>query len=132
MLPVLLAPFRISRAVDWAKTFQNLPGHERGQVLTELARIEAANPHGLWHFADRLAEGFGNFPNAKVKQIRDGRDWAVRIDVATNQSMGRKLNTEPKRSLPRYQQKNEFHLPGGIVRLSLEDRSMSSKTSRRR
>ena len=85
--PVLLAPFRLSRAVDGVQTVQNLSGEERGLMLTELARIDAASPQGVWLFADRLAEGFGAFPNAKVKQIRDGRNWAVRIDVATNQSI---------------------------------------------
>ena len=127
VLTVLLAPFRMSRAIDWGETLRQLPGQERGLVLTELARIEAADPHGVWHFADRLAEGFGKFANARVKQIRDGRNWAVRIDVATNQSLARQLNAQPKASSPRSQQKNEFHLPGGIVRLSLEDRSMTQE-----
>ena len=84
MLPVLLAPFRRSRAIDWTKTYQNLPGPERGQVLTELVRIETAEPQMLGVFANRLSEGLGNFPYADVKKIRDGRDLAVRIDVATN------------------------------------------------
>ena len=127
VIPVLLTPFRMSRAVDWVETLRKLPEQGRGLMLTELARIEAANPHGVWHFADRLAEGFGEFPNARVKQIRDGRNWAVRIDVANDPSMARLLNARPKASSSRYQQKNEFHLPGGIVRLSLEDRSMSQE-----
>jgi len=135
VLPTLLAPFRLNRAVDWCETLQHLPGQERGQVLTELARIEAADPQGIWHFADRLAEGFGNFPNAKIVQIRDGRHLAVRIDIATNQAMARKLAAKPNRSLPRSEQKNEFprseqrndfHFTGSSVHVSfLEDRSMS-------
>ncbi len=128
VLHVLLAPFRLSRAVDWAKTFQNFPEQERGQVLAELARIEAADPSGFWHFAGRLAEGIGNFPTAQVKQIRDGRHWAVQIDVATNKAMARKLTAQPKRSLPRPEQKNEFHFPGSNVHVSFsEDRSMSQE-----
>ena len=125
MLPVLLAPFRRSRAVDWSETLQHLPGQERGLVLTELWRIEAAHPLGVWHFADRLAEGFGEFPNARVQQIRDGRHWAVRIDVATNESVAERLNAQARVFSQQPYQKNEFHLPGGTVRLSLEDRSMN-------
>ena len=129
VLPVLLAHFRLSRVVDCGRTLpeSSRAGRERNWPA-ELARIEAADPAGVWHFADRLAEGFGNFANTKIKQIRDGRHWAVRIDVATNRSMLAKLlGTKQQRNLPRSQQRNEFHLPGGIVRLSLEDRSMSQE-----
>src|SRR5271157_4669312 len=127
LLPVLLAPFRMSQAVDWGETLRQLPGQERGLILTELARIEAAAPQGVWRVADRLAESFGEFPNARVIQIRDGRHLALRIEVATNQAIARKLTAQPKRSAPRSAQKNEFHLPGGTVRLSLEDRSTSQE-----
>ena len=127
LLPVLLAPFRMSQAVDWGETLRQLPGQERGLILTELARIEAAAPQGVWRIADRLAESFGEFPNARVIQIRDGRHLALRIEVATNQAIARKLTAQPKRSAPRSAQKNEFHLPGGTVRLSLEDRSTSQE-----
>ena len=127
LLPVLLAPFRMSQAVDWGETLRQLPGQERGLILTELARIEAAAPQGVWHFADRLAEFFGEFPYARVTQIRDGRHLALRIEVATNQAIARKLTAQPKRSAPRSAQKDEFHLPGGTVRLSLEDRSTSQE-----
>ena len=125
MLPVLLAPFRLNRAVDWCETLQNLRGQERGKVLTELARIEAVDPHGIWNFAGCLAEGFGAFPNARVQQIRDGRNWAVRISVATDEAMAMRLIDQPTAASLPLQQSNVFHLPGGIVRLSLEDRSMS-------
>ena len=127
VLPILLAPFRMSQAVDWTKTLQNLPGQERGQVLLELIRIEAADPDGAMVFANRLRKGFGSFYKAKILQINDGRHWGFRIEVATNQVRARELADEPKRSLPRPQQTNEFHLPGGIVRLSLEDRSVSQE-----
>ena len=126
LLSVLLAPFRMSQAVDWGETLRQLPGQERGLILTELARIEAAAPQGVWRFADRLAQFFGEFPYARATQIRDGRHLALRIEVATNQAIARKLTSQPKRSPLRSQQTDEFHLPpGGIVRLSLEDRSMS-------
>ncbi|MGD0043050.1 MAG: pentapeptide repeat-containing protein, partial [Isosphaeraceae bacterium] len=127
LLPVLLAPFRMSQAVDWGETLRQLPGQERGLILTELARIEAAAPQGVWRVADRLAQFFGEFPYARLIQIRDGRHLALRIEVATNQAIARKLTAQPKRSAPRSAQKNEFHLPGGTVRLSLEDRSTSQE-----
>ena len=127
LLPVLLVPFRMSQAVDWGETLRQLPGQERGLILTELARIEAAAPQGVWHFADRLAQFFGEFPSARVTQIRDGRHLALRIEVATNQAIDRKLTAQPKRSAPRSAQKNEFHFSGGTVRLTLEDRSMSQE-----
>ena len=126
-LPVLLAPFRMSRAVDWGETLQRLPKEHRGHILAELARIEAAEPHGFWHFADRLAEGFGEFPKAKVQQIRDGRNWAVRINVATDEAMAMRLIDQPTTASLPLQQSNVFHLPGGTVRLSLEDRSVEQK-----
>ena len=47
LLPILLAPFHMSQAVDWGETLRQLPGQERGLILTELARIEAAAPGGL-------------------------------------------------------------------------------------
>ena len=127
LLPVLLAPFHMSQAVDWGERLRQLPGQERGLILTELARIEAAAPQGVWHFADRLAELLGEFPYARVTQIRDGRHLAYRIEVATNQAIARKLTAQPKRSASRSAQKDEFHLLGGTVRLSLEDRSTSQE-----
>ena len=124
VLPVLLATFRRSRAIDWIKTYQNLPGPERGQVLTHVVRIETAEPPMLWVFANRLSEGLGNFPYADVKKIRDGRDLAVRIDIATNLDAARKLATE---YYPR--QEIDYHLTisGGIDQLTLEGPSMSSQ-----
>ncbi|HKM54026.1 MAG TPA: hypothetical protein VJY33_11500, partial [Isosphaeraceae bacterium] len=124
MLPVLLAPFRRSRAIDWTKTYQNLPGPERGQVLTELVRIETAEPQMLGVFANRLSEGLGNFPYADVKKIRDGRDLAVRIDVATNLDAARKLDTEYH-----LLQNTHYHLTisGRVDQLALEGPSMSSQ-----
>jgi hypothetical protein len=127
VLPVLLAPFRMSRAVDWVQTLQNTPGQERGRILTELARIKAADPHGIWRFADRLAEGFGNFPIARVQHLRDGRNWAVRINVATNEDIATQLAAALEASSRQPIEKNVFHLPGGTVRLSLEDRCMSQE-----
>ena len=125
MLPVLLAPFRRSRAIDWTKTYQNLPGPERGQVLTELVRIETAEPQMLGVFANRLSEGLGNFPYADVKKIRDGRDLAVRIDVATNLDAARKLDTEYH-----LLQNTHYHLTisGSVDQLALEGPSMSSSS----
>jgi len=124
MLPVLLAPFRRSRAIDWTKTYQNLPGPERGQVLTELVRIETAEPQMLGVFANRLSEGLGNFPYADVKKIRDGRDLAVRIDVATNPDAARKLDTEYH-----LLQNTQYYLTisGRVAQLALEGPSMSSQ-----
>jgi uncharacterized protein YjbI with pentapeptide repeats len=127
VLPDLLAPFRLSRAIDWAKTIENLPGNKRGEMLTELARIEGAAPAGFWRFADRLAAGFGNFPKAKVLRFGDGRDWAVRIEVFTKKSLMAKLvATEPRRGAPPPQPRNEFNFLGN-VHISLEDLSMTQE-----
>jgi uncharacterized protein YjbI with pentapeptide repeats len=125
VLPDLLAPFRLSLAIDWAKTIENLPGNKRGEMLTELARIEGAAPAGFWHFAERLAAGIGNFPKAKVLRFGDGRDWAVRIDVFTKNAMMAKLRATERRAPPP-QQRNEFNFSGN-VHLSLEDRSMTQE-----
>ncbi len=124
MLPVLLAPFRRSRAIDWTKTYQNLPGPERGQVLTELVRSETAEPQMLGVVATRLSEGFGNFPYAVVKKIGDGRDLAVRIDVATNLDAARKLDTEYH-----LLQNIQYYLTisGRVAQIALEGPSMSSQ-----
>ena len=103
------------------------PGARARAHIDRVGEDRGGRPPGVWPVADRLAESFGEFPNARVIQIRDGRHLALRIEVATNQAIARKLTAQPKRSAPRSAQKNEFHLPGGTVRLSLEDRSMSQE-----
>jgi uncharacterized protein YjbI with pentapeptide repeats len=101
VLPVLLKPFRMSRAIDWPKTYEALPEHERGAVLTALAKVEVKDPTGRWLFAERMAQAFGCFPVAQIQYIRDNRSLAVRgvrIEVAINQAIYEELAEPPRRS----------------------------------
>jgi uncharacterized protein YjbI with pentapeptide repeats len=100
VLPTLLKPFRTTRAVDWAKTYESLPEQERGSVLTALAKIETADPEGKWLFAHRMAELSHRFFNAKIVQIREGRSQGVLIKIASNQAVERRLAQLRKPAIP--------------------------------
>jgi len=132
VLPVLLKPFRMSRAIDWPKTYEDLPEHERGAVLTALAKVEVKDPTGRWLFAERLAQAFGCFPVAQIKYIRDNRRLdvrGVRIEVAINQAIYEKLAEPPRRSQLVTKQQIINLLAGESPRIALEDHSMDSEVT---
>jgi hypothetical protein len=105
--------------------YESLP--ERDADLTALAKIEAEDPEGRWLFAARMAEVFGSFPGAKITDLRDGRNRGVRIVVATNQTMYRKLAQQPGRSKPVTKQQIVNMFGGGNQRAALEDHSMKNE-----
>ena len=131
VLPILLKPFRMSRTVDWAKTYEALPEQDRGAILTTLAKFEAEDPEGRWPFAARMAEVFGKFPGAKIKSLRDGRNRGVRIEIATNKTMYRELTEQGQMSRLKGVTKQQIiYLPAtGQARIALEDHSMKNETN---
>jgi uncharacterized protein YjbI with pentapeptide repeats len=131
VLPVLLKPFRMSRAVEWAETYESLPERDRDAALTALAKVEAEDPEGRWLFAARMAEVFGSFPGAKITHLRDGRNRGVRIEVATNRTMYQKLAQQEQtgRSKPVTKQQIINVLADDRPRIALEDNSMTNETN---
>jgi uncharacterized protein YjbI with pentapeptide repeats len=128
VLPILLKPFRMSRAVDWAKTYEALPEHERGGVLTALATVEVRDPIRRWLFAERMAQAFGNFPVAQIRYIRDNRSLdirGVRIEVAINQAVYEELAPVRPQLVTKQQIINM--LADGSPRIALEDHSVDIK-----
>ena len=122
VLPVLLKPFRMSRAIDWPKTSEALPEHERGAALTALAKVEVKDLTGRWLFAERMAQAFGCFPVAQIKSIRDHRSLdvrGVRIEVAINQAISEELAEPPRRSQLVTQQQIINLLAGESPRIAL-------------
>jgi hypothetical protein len=91
VLPDLLAPFRMAGAVDWKRTIQAIPSEHRGEAITALVKMETKRPTGLWRFAGRMAEVFHGYRNAKVFQIREGRNQGLRIDLFTDQQIAERL-----------------------------------------
>ena len=132
VLPILLKPFRMSRAVDWAKTYESLPEHERDAMLTALARIEVGDPTKRWLFAERMAQAFGCFPVAQIKYIRDNRSLdirGVRIEVAINQAIYEELAEPPCRSQLVTKQQIIYLPAGESPRIALESHSMDSEVT---
>jgi uncharacterized protein YjbI with pentapeptide repeats len=121
ILPVLLAPFRMSRAVDWPKTYESLPDPERGAALTGLAPIEAEDLEARWPFAARMAEVFGNYRGARIAHLRDGRHPGVPLEVATHRATERKLARQASRWKPVAQQQIIYLPAGKRPRIALED-----------
>jgi hypothetical protein len=97
VLPILLKPFRMNRAIDWAKTYEALPYDKRDAALTALAKVAADDPEEKWVFAHRMAEVSLRFFGAKIRQIREGRRQGVLIKIASNQAVERELFQQPRR-----------------------------------
>jgi hypothetical protein len=84
VLPDLLAPFRMSQAVDWKQTIQAIPPEERGEAITALAMVQPKSQVVEWHFAKRMAEIFDGYRNANVNQISEWGNRRIRIEIVEN------------------------------------------------
>jgi hypothetical protein len=87
VLPDLLAPFRMSQAVDWKQTLQAMPAEERGEAISALVKIEAEQVEGRWRLATCMADVFEGYEKARVSRISIGANQWIRVDVVTNQEM---------------------------------------------
>jgi len=84
VLPDLLAPFRMSGAIDWKQTIQSIPAEDRGDAITALATLEPRPPMVEWPFARRMAEIFEGYHNAKVSHIYEWGSRRLRIEILEN------------------------------------------------
>lgn len=95
----LLAPFRMVHALDWLQSIEHVPAAKRTDAIVALANKETKRAPGRWRFAERMAEVFRGFRNARVYLLSEGLNRGVRIDMFTNQQMADKLSraalTEP-------------------------------------
>jgi hypothetical protein len=95
VLPDLLAPFRMAKAIDWKSTAAKLPAGERSEAITILALRETKTVKGRWRFAERMAQIFAGSRDARVYQIREGKSQAgIRIDIFTNREIAERLATQ--------------------------------------
>jgi hypothetical protein len=92
VLPDLLAPFRMLKAIDFRMTVENIPPKDREEVIVELVRLETSTPSRRWQVAGRLAEIFESFRNAKVYRIAEKGSRGIRIDVFTDERVAKKLS----------------------------------------
>jgi uncharacterized protein YjbI with pentapeptide repeats len=92
IIPDLLAPFRMARAIDWEKFFKSISMDERDEAITALARLETKTRKGKWRFAERMADFFQSYAKARVYQISEERRRGVRIDVYTDEGMADRLS----------------------------------------
>jgi uncharacterized protein YjbI with pentapeptide repeats len=90
VIPDLLAPFWMAQAIDWTLSSVN-PVNALDKVRNSL--IPSRRRIDRWKFAERMAEVFSGYRNAKVFQIVEGRSRGIRIDVYTNHEIADKLAT---------------------------------------
>lgn len=91
VLPDLLAPFRLSQAIDWKLAIEKVSDEERRDIATSLVSLEARQADGRWRIAERMAKVFSGYRNARVVQIAEGRSRGIRIDLFTNKEIARRL-----------------------------------------
>ncbi|MCB1094697.1 MAG: PAS domain-containing protein [Verrucomicrobiae bacterium] len=91
-LPDLLAPFLLSRAVDWPRTFGQLPEELQKKALLLSTKTNAA---ARWRLAKVMADVFEGFRNAKVCRISDGRSKGISIMVYTSKKIAEQLQQQP-------------------------------------
>ena len=122
----------MSRAIDWAKTYESLPEHERGAVLTALAKVEVKDPTGRWLFAERMAQAFGCFP-----WPRSSTSATIAVSMSSA-SASRWPSTRPstrswlsRRSRSKLVTKQQiiYLLAGESPRIALESHSMDSEVT---
>jgi hypothetical protein len=90
----LMAPFRMSRAIDWRQTLASLPTEEQAEVVSVVARLQLHDARGRWLLAERMAEVLGSYRNARIYRMQIGRNRGVRVDVSTNQEIADRLARE--------------------------------------
>jgi uncharacterized protein YjbI with pentapeptide repeats len=91
-LPDLLAPFPMSRAVDWRKSLEVIPAEQRTTALMALADTAIVPTAQRWQLAERLAGFFkSTFGKAHIYRIDEGRRQGIRIDVFTNKDVAQEL-----------------------------------------
>jgi hypothetical protein len=124
VLPDLLAPFRMSQAVDWKQTLQAIPSEERGEAITALATVEPKPPVVEWRFAERMAQLFKGYQNARVTQLSEwGKSQRIRIDIIENPDEVQRLS---KKTLPEpWDEHKRIHIETGggpaTIQLTEED-----------
>jgi hypothetical protein len=129
VLPDLLAPFRMAQAIDWKQTLQAIPPEERGEAITALATVEPKPPMVEWRLAERMAQIFKGYQNARVTQLSEwGESQRIRIDIIENpdevQRLSKKILPEP------WDEYKRIHIETGggsaTIQLTEEDYGVSS------
>jgi hypothetical protein len=92
LLPEIHAPFRMVHAFDWPSTFSRIDvPHRATATLNSLIKTELPSAAARWKFAERMAQVFESFRNARICRIQKGRSRGLLISVATNPTLEKKL-----------------------------------------
>jgi hypothetical protein len=90
-LPDLLAAFRTTEAIDWKKTLEAIPKDERDEAVATLVTAESRLKTGRWRIANRLADAFEGFADARVVKLVEGRKKGIAITVFNDEVLLEKL-----------------------------------------
>ena len=126
VLPDLLAPFPNARAVDWQKSIANVPKEKRGELINALMKMETRTAKGRWQFAERMAEVFKGYKDARIDGIAQGAKRAIGIVLFTDEQIAKELSARQALGSVDVTIYNEGIITGPVEKLHTGDKTKAN------